>query len=108
MLICITTLIYMLMSDFIVLPVAAVYLLVWAIVFWRWGVTVALADVFMSLIYTWLLVVVFRETGSTRWWLLAWMLIGTFLNWKRFAKQLVPNFFAGLRDLGTRDKRRES
>ncbi|MGD2251770.1 MAG: hypothetical protein PVF70_02525 [Anaerolineales bacterium] len=108
MLICITTLIYMLMSGFIILPVAAVYLLVWALIFWRWGVTVALGDLFMSPIYAWLLVVVFRETVSTRWWLLAFLLIGTILNWTRFAKQLVPKFFAGLRDLWTRDKRRES
>jgi hypothetical protein len=50
-------------------------------------------------IYLWLILTALRLIPETGLWLVLWVLAATFLNWRRFSRQIVPQFVSGMLSL---------
>lgn len=90
-------LVYMLVADFVTLPVAGVYLLVWALVFWRWGVPRSLGMLVQAPIYAWFILNAIRGAPPAGWAIVIWCCLVTAITWPRFPKEVVPGFISGIR-----------
>ncbi|HEY70434.1 MAG TPA: hypothetical protein G4O08_07630 [Anaerolineae bacterium] len=89
--------IYLLLVGFVELPVVGLYLVIWALIFWRWGFHRTLGMLIQAPIYLWFLVVSIREVPQAGLWILAWMVSVTVLTWPKFVVEIVPNFLDGIR-----------
>ena len=89
--------IYLLVVGFVEIPVVGVYLLFWALIFWRWGFHRSLGMLFQAPIYFFFLVVSIREAPRPGLWILAWMLSVTVLTWPKAIVDTIPGFLEGMR-----------
>jgi phosphatidylglycerophosphate synthase len=92
-------LIYLLAAGYVDLRLAGIYLLIWALIFWRWGVPSALGMLVQAPIYGWFIWVAVRDAPAAGWWLVGWILLAVVLTWPRFPKEIVPGFLAGMREV---------
>jgi hypothetical protein len=99
MLISVGTLAYMAVADFLLWQIAAIYLLVWLFVFWRFGVPHVLGVLFQAPIYAYFIIVAIREIPQTVLWLLIWMAAAIIVSWPKFPKVIIPEFFRDVRNL---------
>lgn len=95
-------LVYLVGAHFIDLRLAAIYVLVWALVFWRWGIPRSLGMLAQAPIYGWFLWVAVNDAPHTGWWLVLWIVAAVVLTWPKFPKEVVPGFLAGVRALSRR------
>ena len=91
-------LLYLLAAGYVDLRIAAVYLLIWALVFWRWGVPRSLGMLIQAPIYGWFLWVAVREVPQAGGWVVAWILGMIVITWPRFPREVVPVFLSGMRE----------
>jgi phosphatidylserine synthase len=92
-------LMYLLAAGYVDLRLAAVYLLVWALVFWRWGVPQSLGMLVQAPIYGWFLWVALRDAPASGLWVVAWVLALIILTWPRALHEVVPGWLSGMRDV---------
>lgn len=78
---------------------AMLYILVWALVFLRWGWKRSPAMLFQAPIYGWFIFVAVRDAPAVGCWLVVWILALVVITWPRFPREVVPGFLAGMRDL---------
>lgn len=82
----------------LVTPIAAVsYLLIWAAIFARWGFSRPLGMLLQAPIYgrfIWVLVQAAPEVG---YFALFWIITLLVVTWPRFPRQILPEFFSGIR-----------
>jgi len=88
---------YMLASDYVSLPLAGAYLLIWALVFLRWGIQRSPGMLFQTPIYAWFLWITLRDARSYGLALIGWILTIIIVTWPRFPKQVIPGFLAGFK-----------
>jgi hypothetical protein len=105
MLISIGTLAYMALAGFLLWQVAAIYLLVWLFVFWRFGVPHVMGVFFQLPIYALFIVVAIREIPQTGLWLLAWVAAAIIVTWPKFPKVIIPEFIGDVRNLFAKGER---
>lgn len=99
MLVSVGLLVYMLAAGFVEVWVAGVYLLIWLMIFWRWGATSVLGMLFQAPIYGWFVWVALREVSSVGIWLIVWMAVALIATWPKFLKTIVPGFLGGMREV---------
>jgi phosphatidylserine synthase len=92
-------LLYLVAAGFVDVRIAAVYLIVWALVFWRWGVPRSMGMLIQAPIYGWFLWVGVRDAPSAGLWVVGWIASVTILTWPRFPQEVVPGFLGGIRDV---------
>jgi hypothetical protein len=99
MLISIGALAYLAIAGFILWQVAAVYVLVWLVVFWRFGIPHVLGVLFQVPIYAFFIVLAMLEIPQTGLWLLIWVAVAIIVSWPKFPKVIIPEFVGDVRDL---------
>lgn len=92
-------LVYMLAAGFVDVWVAGIYLLIWVLIFWRWGAASVLGMLFQAPIYVWFMWVAIRDLPSIGLWLVVWVVAAVIITWPRFPNMVVPGFLGGMREL---------
>ena len=78
---------------------AAVYLLLWFLLFALLGIPRSLGMLAQAPVYAWFVVTAVRYAPLVGWSLVAWILIALVVTWPRFPREIVPGFLDGLRSL---------
>jgi phosphatidylserine synthase len=92
-------LLYLVAAGTADLRMASVYLIAWALVFWRWGVPRSLGMLIQAPIYGWFLWVGVRDAPEAGWWVVAWIAAVIILTWPRALSEVVPGFLRGMVDV---------
>ncbi len=95
-------LVYMLAAGYVEWHVAAVYILIWALVFLRWGFARSLGMLIQAPIYAWFIWVAVTEPPFMGWWLVGWIVAAVVLTWPRFPNEVIPGFLSGIRSVNKR------
>jgi hypothetical protein len=90
-------LIYMLASGYIHWLWAVIYLLIRAVVFWRWGFYRSLGMLIQAPVYGWFIYVAVREPPHAGWWIVAWIVAALVITWPKFPSEVIPGWFRGLK-----------
>ncbi len=90
-------LVYMLMAGYVDLLLVGVYLLIWALVFMRWGYPRSLGMLIQAPIYGWFIWIAVLHAPAHGWWLVIWIFAAVVITWPRFPQEVVPGFLDGLR-----------
>jgi cardiolipin synthase len=88
---------YLVGSGYLAPVYALGYLLLWAVIFQRWGWRRDPAMLFQAPIYLWFLTVALRDAPTVGVWLVAWIVTVVVVTWPRFPREVVPGFLAGMR-----------
>lgn len=88
---------YLVAADLIAYQAAALYVLLWLLLFWRKGLTRSLGMLFQAPIYGWFIFVVIRDAAPYGLLILAWIAAAILITWPKFPKVIVPGFLAGMR-----------
>ncbi len=98
-------LVYLVAGGLVDPRLAGVYVLVWALVFWRWGVPKSLGMLAQAPVYGWFLAVSVRDAPAAGLWLVGWILAVIVLTWPRFPREVIPGFLSGMRQVGEQYRR---
>jgi cardiolipin synthase len=89
--------IYMLLSGFVDLQIVGVYILLWVLIFWRWGNMRSLGMLFQAPIYGYFIYTSMRLAPAVGSWMIGWIIAVTIITWPRFPKEVVPGFLGGMK-----------
>jgi hypothetical protein len=92
-------LVYLVLAGQVDARLAAVYLLIWGLIFWRWGVPKALGMLVQAPIYGGFIWVALRDASATGLWIVAWILAAIVVTWPKFPREVAPGFVAGMRQV---------
>lgn len=85
---------------------AGLYLLGWAIVFWRLGLQRPLGMLFQAPIYAWFIGVALIWATPAGIWIPVWVLALILITWPKFPREVVPGFLRGMRRVWSEARRR--
>lgn len=88
--------IYLVASGFVGITVGLFYILGWVMVLWRFGLDRNLLMLAQAPIYLWFILVVLKVFPEMGYLLTAWVFVATAINWRRFSKDIVPDFIEGV------------
>ena len=88
---------YMTTAGFVAPWLMALYLLVWTLTFWHYGVVRALGMLFQIPIWGWFVVVGVGVAPAAGWWLVAWILAAAVVTWPRLSQVMLPDFLLDMR-----------
>ncbi len=89
---------FMVAAGLLSWQVASLYLILWLLIFWRYGSVRSLGMLFQAPIYGWFIWVALRHESQVGWWLIAWIVIAIIVTWPKFPKVIIPGFLGGMRD----------
>ncbi len=92
-------LLYLVAAGYVDLRIASVYLIFWALLFWRWGLPRSLGMLIQAPIYGWFLWVGVRDAPQAGWWVIGWIAAVIILTWPRAVREVVPGFLRGMGDV---------
>lgn len=95
---------YLFTAGFLSWQVAAIYLILWTIIFWRKGFLYILCVLFQLPIYGWFIFLTIREAPLFGLAMTAWTVVAITVTWPKFPKVIVPDLMNGLRDLWQKDQ----
>lgn len=87
---------YLVGAGFLELTYAAVYVLLWGLMFRRWGWRRDPAMLFQAPIYLWFIVVAMRYAPQAGWWLITYVTVLVVVTWPRFTREVIPSFLLGM------------
>ena len=90
---------YMLLAGFIDIQVIGVYILLWVLIFWRWGQMRSLGMLFQAPIYGYFIYSSMRIAPLAGSWMIGWIVAVTVITWPRFPREVVPGFLDGMRSV---------
>lgn len=88
--------VYMLLSGFVSLNTVVFYVLLWCLIFWRWGLEPALGMLFQAPIYAWFILVAASSAPHVGWMLVLWIVGAVIITWPKFPQAVIPGFIAGM------------
>jgi hypothetical protein len=94
--------IYMCVSGFVSTQVTLIYILLWGVIFWRFGNHRSLGMLFQAPIYGWFLVIAMRFAPAAGSWMIGWIVAALIITWPRFPQEVVPGFLKGMKDIRER------
>lgn len=100
-------LLYLLAAGYLDLRIAGLYLLLWALVFWRWGFMRSLGMLVQAPIYGCFIVITLSHSTPVGLLMVIWVLAVTALTWPKFPTEVLPGFLAGMRAVWEEDRGRE-
>lgn len=89
-------LIFMTGAEFLSLWFVIIYLALWGMYFFRWGVPRSLGMLFQAPVYGYFLWVSLQEAPEVGRWLVFWILITVIVTWPLFPQKVIPGFLSGL------------
>ena len=89
-------LIYMLLSGYVSWQIGAVYILIWSLFFWRWGIPRSMGMLFQAPIYSWFIYLALRYAPMAGFVMLGWIILIMIVTWPRFPNEVVPGFLEGM------------
>ena len=89
-------LIYLVGTGFLQPNYAVVYILLWVLLFWRWGWQRDPAMLFQAPIYLWLMVVAMQYAPQAGWWLIGYVVLVVVVTWPHISGEVVPDFLSGM------------
>ena len=89
--------IYMLLAEFVDLQVVGVYILLWVLIFWRWGNMRSLGMLFQAPIYGYFIYISMRLAPLVGGWMIGWIVAVLIITWPRFPNEVVPGFLSGMK-----------
>jgi cardiolipin synthase len=89
--------IYMLLAEFVDLQVVGVYILLWVLIFWRWGNMRSLGMLFQAPIYGYFIYSSMRLAPLVGGWMIGWIVAVMIITWPRFPNEVVPGFLSGMK-----------
>ena len=98
-------LVYLILAGFVDWRLAGAYLLIWALIFWRWGVPKSLGMLAQAPIYAWFIWVALRDVPATGLWIVVWILAAIVVTWPKFPKEVIPGFLSGMQQVWRRHAR---
>lgn len=72
------------------------YVLVWMLVFWRYGVSKPTGSLMQAPVYGWFLWVAAHGAPLAFRWVLAWFAVSLLFTWRKFVYQVIPEFLTGM------------
>lgn len=90
-------LIYTMAAGYVQMTVGLIYILIWAMYFWRAGIPRQMGMLFQAPIYGWFIYVSLIYAPSAGLWLVTWILAAVILTWPRFPREVVPGFLSGMK-----------
>jgi hypothetical protein len=89
---------YMLLSGFVNIWTASVYILLWGGFFWyQGGVPQSPGMLFQAPIYAWFIWIALRDAPQAGWAIVIFIASVVVITWPYFPKVIVPGFLAGFR-----------
>lgn len=88
--------IYLVASGFAGTIIGLGYLIGWILILLRFGLDRNLIMLAQAPIYLWFIIVTLQVIPQIGTLLAAWVLVATAINWRRFSKDIVPNFIDGV------------
>ncbi|MFM8427569.1 MAG: hypothetical protein ACKOBL_20575 [Chloroflexota bacterium] len=88
--------IYLVASGFVSNLVALFYILGGRLILGSFGLDRNLLMLSQAPIYLWFILVTLQLMPERGYWIVAWVLIATTINWRRFSKDIVPKFISGV------------
>jgi hypothetical protein len=95
---------YLSAASLIFWQVGTIYVLLWLVVFWRFGLPHVLGVLFQAPIYGWFGVLAIREVPQAGLWVVVWILAATIVTWPKFPKVIVPEFLRDVRNFINREE----
>ncbi len=93
---------YLVAARYVDLWLAVAYLLIWAAIFWRWGIPKSLGMLIQAPIYGWFILVAVRDAPTAGGWIVIWITAAIVITWPKFPKEIVPGFLAGMKQVWKR------
>jgi phosphatidylglycerophosphate synthase len=90
-------LIYLLAAGFLDLRIAGLYLVLWALIFWRWGFMRSLGMLVQAPIYGYFISIALGHATRVGLVTVLWVMAVTALTWPKFPREVVPGFLSGMR-----------
>lgn len=91
--------IYMIGAGYVDLKIGLGYLFVWVLLFLLWGMNRNLLMLMQAPIYLTFIITAIQVAPGEGYLLVAWVLVATAINWRRFTRDVVPKFIAGMKSL---------
>jgi len=88
--------VFLLHAGFIGPLGAGCYLLVWGLIFWRWGFHKPLGMLLQAPIYAWFIWNTISRELLAGWFLLGWIILAVLLTWPRFPEEVIPGFLESM------------
>lgn len=102
MLVSMGVLVFLLLSGFVEALLVSVYVILWALIFWRYGTYRSLGMLFQAPIYAWFIVISMREAPSVGVWMLVWIALAVLFTWPRFLREIIPDFLSEMKGIVAR------
>lgn len=91
-------LVYLLQADYVNIWIAAGYILLWSLFFWRYSeIMRSFGMLFQAPIYGWFIWITIRDAPGAGWAIVVFLLAVLVVTWPYFPKVVVAGFFAGFR-----------
>ncbi len=91
--------IYLVGAGFVDFTLGAVYLIGWVVVVLIFGLERNLLMLAQAPVYLTFILIGLRVAPEGGYLMVAWVLAATAFNWRRFTKDIVPKFIAGMKSL---------
>lgn len=88
---------FMLAANYVAVWGGIFYLLVWVLVFWRYGLLSGLGKAFQAPIYGWFIVIALRYAQPYGIVLIVWILMALMITWPKFPESVIPSFLSGFK-----------
>ena len=98
MLVALSLLVFMTAASTINLSISIIYILVWILVFSRFGFLSALGKLFQAPIYGWFIISTFLVDPAIGGLLVLFLILIVVVTWPRFPNDTVPSFLSGFND----------
>ena len=96
--------IYLLAAGYVSLRVVGIYVLVWLLIFWRWGLQRSPGMLFQAPIYAGLIAASLRDAFYFGLLQVFWVSGAVIVTWPRFPREVIPGFLAGFSVLKSKNK----
>jgi hypothetical protein len=90
---------YMLFADLVSVSIGVGYFIIWAVLFWRFGMDHNLLMLAQTPIYLYFVLIGLRDYPSLGYLMMFFVLLVLAFHWQRFSQDVVPNFLKGMKSL---------
>jgi phosphatidylglycerophosphate synthase len=91
-------LVYMIISGFVTLWIAGVYVLFCALILWRWRNFNVLGMLSQAPVYGYFIWIALTRLPNVGIWIIVWIVVAIIITWPQFPEQVVPGFLNGMRE----------
>jgi phosphatidylglycerophosphate synthase len=90
-------LIYMILSGLVTTFLGIIYIVIWGMYFWRFGLPRSMGMLVQAPIYFFFMWIAMIEAPDPGYWLLVYPVLITAITWPRFPQEIIPEFLDGMK-----------